>query len=127
CAGGGTRRVAARAGAPCVHRVPQGRDHDRGLRTVAVMTPEELVDRTAVADVVLRYFELVDSKDWDHMDEVFTEDTTARWTANALMEGRDNVVGALQHMIGTDEVVTHHHVASMRPVIDGDTAHVDAR
>jgi len=87
----------------------------------------EIANRLAVTDVVLRYFELVDSKDWDHMDEVFTEDTTARWTANVLMEGRDNVVGALQHMIRTDEVVTHHHVASMRPVIDGDTAHVDAR
>ena len=81
----------------------------------------------AVTDVVLRYFELVDSKDWEHMHEVFTEDTTARWTPSVLMEGRSHIVAALQHMVGSDEVVTHHHVASMAPVIDGDTAKVDVR
>jgi hypothetical protein len=94
-------------------------------------TSEELTakiaDRIAITDLVVRYFELVDSKDWEHMDEVFTEDTTARWTPNVLMEGRSHVVAALQHMVGSDEVVTHHHVASMAPVIDGDTARVDVR
>src|SRR5262245_7801238 len=77
------------------------------------MTPEELADRTAVADVLIRYFELVDTKDWDHMDEVFTEDTTAQWTPTNVMRGIDNVVGGSRHMIGGDEVVTFHHVAGM--------------
>lgn len=94
-------------------------------------TPDELTamiaDRMAVTDVVLRYFALVDAKDWEHMHEVFTEDTTARWTPDVLMEGRSHIVAALQHMIGSDEIVTHHHVASMGPVIDGDTARVDVR
>ena len=88
---------------------------------------EMIADRMAVTDVVLRYFALVDSKDWEHMHEVFTEDTTARWTPDVLMEGRSHIVAALQHMIGSDEIVTHHHVASMGPVIDGDTAKVDVR
>lgn len=94
-------------------------------------TPAELTkriaDRMAVTDVVLRYFELVDSKGWERMHEVLTEDTTARWTPSVLMEGRSDVVAAMQHMIGSDEIVTHHHVASMAPVIDGDTAKVDVR
>jgi len=96
-----------------------------------VSTPAELTariaDRMAVTDVVLRYFELVDSKGWERMHEVLTEDTTARWTPSVLMEGRSHVVAAMQHMIGSDEIVTHHHVASMAPVIDGDTAKVDVR
>jgi hypothetical protein len=92
-----------------------------------VMTPEDLSDRAAVADVVVRYLELVDTKGWDLMDEVFTEDTTARWTPTVLMQGRANVVGATQHMVGSDEVVTFHHVASMTPVVNGDTAQVTAR
>ena len=91
------------------------------------MTPEQLADRTAVADVLIRYYELVDTKDWDRMHEVFTEDTTARWTPTVLMQGIGNVVGATQHMIGGDEVVTFHHVAAMTPVITGDTAAVTAR
>jgi ketosteroid isomerase-like protein len=86
-----------------------------------------LVDRMAVTDVVLRYFALVDAKDWDRMHEVFTEDTTARWTPDRVVEGRDAVVGASRHMVGSDEIVTHHHVASMAPLIDGDVAEVTAR
>jgi hypothetical protein len=78
----------------------------------------------AVQDVVVRYFELVDLKAWDRMHEVFTEDTTARWTPTLLMESRSDVVRALQSMVGNDEVVTYHHVASMTPVIEGDTADV---
>ena len=85
---------------------------------------QALVDRMAVTDVMIRYFELVDAKGWDQMDEVFTEDTTARWTADSVMEGRANVVGAMRHMSGSSEIITYHHVASMTPVVDGDSAEV---
>ena len=30
-------------------------------------------------------------------------------------------------MVGNDEIVTYHHVATMTPVIDGDTAEVTVR
>ena len=85
---------------------------------------QRIADRLAVTDVVVRYFELVDAKRWERMHEVFTEDTTTRWTPDSLVEGRDSIVGAMQHMIGSDEIVTYHHVASMAPVVDGDTADV---
>ena len=90
-------------------------------------TAQDLADRLAVADVVVAYFAFVDAKAWDRMDEVFTADTTARWTPEVLMRGRDGVISATRHMVGSDEVVTFHHVASMTPVVVGDTAHVDAR
>ena len=86
-----------------------------------------VADRLAIVDVMVRYFELVDGKAWDRMDEVFTDDTTTRWTADSLVEGRDSIIGAMRHMIGSDEIVTYHHVASMAPVVDGDTAEVTAR
>jgi hypothetical protein len=88
---------------------------------------QDIADRLAVTDTIVRYFALVDAKDWDHMDQVFTEDTTTRWRPDSLVEGRDKIVGALRHMIGSDEVVTYHHVASMAPVVDGDTANVTVR
>jgi ketosteroid isomerase-like protein len=92
---------------------------------------EELVaviaDRMAITDVVVRYFELVDAKGWEHMHEVFTDDTTTRWTPDSLVEGRAQIVGAMQHMVGSAEIVTYHHVASMSPVVDGDTAEVVVR
>jgi ketosteroid isomerase-like protein len=86
-----------------------------------------LADRLAVTDVVVRWFELVDAKAWDRMHEVLTDDTTARWTPEVLVQGRDAVVAATQHMIASDEIVTFHHVATMVPVVDGDTAEVTAR
>ena len=88
---------------------------------------QALADRLAVADVVVRYFELVDAKRWDDMHEVFTDDTTARWTADNVIEGREGVVGAMRHMSGSAEIVTYHHVAAMTPVIDGDRAEVVVR
>jgi hypothetical protein len=88
---------------------------------------QALADRLAVADVVVRYFELVDAKGWDQMHEVFTDDTPARWSPEVLMEGRAAVVGAMRHMSGSQEVVTFHHVASMTPVVHGDDAEVTAR
>ena len=88
---------------------------------------QQLADRLAINDVVVRYFELVDAKGWDRMHEVFTDDTTTRWTPDSLVEGRDGIVAAMQHMIGSDEIVTYHHVASMAPVVDGDTADVVVR
>ena len=88
---------------------------------------QKLADRMAVGDVLVRYFELVDAKAWSQMHEVFTEDTTAQWTPDVLVEGRENVVGAMRHMSGSEEIVTYHLVSSMTPVVDGDTAEVVAR
>ncbi len=91
------------------------------------MGTDEVADRLAISDVVVRYFELVDAKAWDDMHEVFTEDTTARWTPDVLVQGREKIVAATQHMIASDEIVTFHHVAAMTPVVDGDTAEVTVR
>jgi hypothetical protein len=86
-----------------------------------------LVDRAAVGDVVRRYFELVDLKDWTRFDEVLTEDTAARWSADRVVRGRAALVEATRHMIGSEEIVTFHHVAGLSPVVDGDHASVTAR
>ena len=86
-----------------------------------------LADRLAINDVVVRYFGLVDAKGWERMHEVFTDDTTTRWTPDSLVVGRDGIVAAMRHMVGSDEIVTFHHVASMAPVVDGDTADVVVR
>jgi hypothetical protein len=87
----------------------------------------EIADRLAVEDVVRRYIEIVDTKAWDRFDEVVTDDTVARWTAESAVQGRDALVSATRHMVGSDEIVTFHHVAVMSPVIDGDRAEVTAR
>ena len=55
------------------------------------LTPEQvdaIADRLAITDVVNRYFDLVDAKRWDDMDQVFTEDATAQETADRVLQGR---------------------------------------
>src|SRR5262249_21780980 len=88
----------------------------RGGMAGTLSTPEErmqvVADEMAVTDVVLRFFELVDSKDWEHMHEVLTEDTTVRRAPGTLTESRSDIVAAMQHMVGSDEIVTYHHVTS---------------
>ena len=91
------------------------------------MAADQSADQLAVTAVVLRYFELVDTKAWDQMDEVFTDDTTARWTPDSIVTGREGVVAAMQHMVGSDEIITFHHVSAMVPTIDGDEADVRPR
>jgi hypothetical protein len=86
-----------------------------------------LADRLAVSDIVVRYFELVDAKSWDQMDEVFTDDTTAQWTPEVVVTGRDKLVDATRHMLSSDEIATYHHIATMAPQVDGDRARVVAR
>ncbi len=88
---------------------------------------EVIADQIAVTDVVLRFFALVDSKTWERMPEVFTDDTTVRRGPDTVIEGRSAVVGGMQQMVDNDEIVTYHHVAAMTPVIDGDTAEVTVR
>lgn len=90
-------------------------------------TVRDLVDRLAVQEVVRRYFEIVDTKAWDRFGEVVTEDTVAHWTADSQVRGRDALLAATRHMVGSDEIVTFHHVAVMTPVVSGDTATVTAR
>ncbi len=94
-------------------------------------TPAEITqlaaDRLAITDVMLRSFEFTDLKAWDQLRELFTDDVTARWNPETLIEGRDQVMGVTQHMVGTQEIVTYHHVANMAPEVDGDTAQVNVR
>jgi ketosteroid isomerase-like protein len=88
---------------------------------------QDVLDRLAVQDVVRRWFELCDEKAWDRFGEVLTDDTVAVWSAESQVQGADALVAATKHMIGSDEIVTFHHVAVMTPVIIGDTADVTAR
>jgi hypothetical protein len=86
-----------------------------------------VVDRFAMTDVVNRFFELVDTKRWDQMDEVFAEDATAQETPDRVLEGRSAVVDNFRSFEESDDVVLYDHVGSFTPVIHGDTAEADVR
>jgi hypothetical protein len=86
-----------------------------------------IADRLAIADVVVRFFDLVDSKRWDLMDQVLAEDVTAQETPDRILRGRAEVVDSFRSFEDSDEILLYDHVGSFTPVIHGDTAEADVR
>ena len=86
-----------------------------------------IADRFAITDVVNRFFELVDAKRWDEMDQVFAEDATAQETPDRVLEGRARVVENFRNFEESDDIVLYDHVGSFTPTIHGDTAEADVR
>jgi SnoaL-like domain len=93
-------------------------------------TPElvdAIVDRLAITDVVIRFFELVDSKRWDEMDQVLAEDATAQETPDRVIQGRSELVDNFRKFEDSDDIVLYDHPGSFTPVIHGDTAEADVK
>ena len=86
-----------------------------------------ITDRLAIVDLVNRYFAATDAKDWDVVADFYTDDATVWWNPQDSTTGRAGIVGFTSAMLGNDEIVTYHHVASFTPVIDGDTAEAPVR
>ena len=94
------------------------------------MTPAEtraLADRLAIVDLINNHFAATDAKDWAVVEDFYTEDATVWWNPTSSTTGRSQIIGHTSSMLGSDEIVTYHHVASFTPAIDGDKAHAPVR
>jgi hypothetical protein len=86
-----------------------------------------LGDRLAIIDLINAYVDATDAKRWDLLEDFYTEDAVVWLTPEKSRTGRSAIVGYTRQMLGTDEIVTYHHVASFTPVIDGDKAEAKVR
>jgi hypothetical protein len=84
-------------------------------------------DRWAISDVFTRYAEALDSKRWELLEDVFTEDASAEWPGNFSHSSRAEIIAFIEEVLGTDEIVTHHFIGSVTAVTDGDRAEAEAR
>jgi ketosteroid isomerase-like protein len=86
----------------------------------------DLVTLEEIKRVKYRYLRCVDTKDWDGLAAVLTEDVTADYGTPTYgdplqLTGRDALVGFLREKLGPDMVTTHF--ASQPEIdVDGDTA-----
>lgn len=92
------------------------------------MSLAELIDKDAIAQVYVRYCEIVDSKRFDEMDEVFTADCVGDYT-QALGPGvvspdRASLVASMHANLGEGSNcgATQHHVMNFRIAVAGDRA-----
>jgi hypothetical protein len=95
--------------------------------TIAPDDAAAIADRLAIVDLVNGYFAATDAKRWDVVEDFYTDDAVVWWNPERSTTGRTGIVGFTRAMLGTDDIVTYHHVASFTPVIDGDNAKAPVR
>lgn len=92
------------------------------------MTLARLIDKEAIENVYIRYCEIVDSKDFDAMDEVFTADCVGDYTQalgpDVISPNRASLIASMHANLGPTSHcgATHHNVMNFRIAVDGDTA-----
>lgn len=93
------------------------------------MRDGELTDMRAIEQVYVRYCEIVDSKTFDAMDMVFTEDCVGDYTQalgpGVISPNRASLIQSMHHNLGPGSNCgpTQHNVGNFRIMIDGDKAH----
>lgn len=93
------------------------------------MSLQFLIDKHAIERVYIRYCEIVDTKAFDAMDEVFTEDATGDYSQalgpGVISPNRASLIASMHANLGPDSNCgpTHHNVGNFRISVEGDTAH----
>jgi ketosteroid isomerase-like protein len=95
--------------------------------TTALDQTSALGDRLAIIDLINAYVDATDAKRWDLLEDFYTDDAVVWLTPEKSRTGRAAIVGYTRQMLGTDEIVTYHHVASFTPIIDGDQGEAKVR
>ena len=73
------------------------------------MVEDEAAERAAIATVKHAYFRLLDTKAFDELGELLTEDATSSFESGRLaFEGRAGIVGFLRQALGDPGIVTMH-------------------
>lgn len=88
---------------------------------------DEVLDRLAIVDLINFFVDAIDAKRRERLDDFFTEDAVVWWNPETSTTGRSLIIDRMRLMLGTEEIVTYHHVASFTPVIDGDNAEAAIR
>lgn len=92
------------------------------------MPLQRLLDERAIEQLYIGYCEIVDTKRFDELHEVFTEDATGDYT-QALGPGvvspdRASLIASMHANLGPQSNCgpTHHNVGNFRIIVDGETA-----
>ena len=73
------------------------------------MTPEDLVEIELIKRLKYRYARLLDTKDFDGLNDCFVEDATASYSGGQLSyDGRDAIIGFLRKALGATTMLTSH-------------------
>ncbi len=87
------------------------------------MSPEDLVQIEAIKQLKARYFRLMDTKDWDAWEHVFTDDASLRWgpEPDQIMHGRPTIRAGVSGSLEGAVTVHHGHMPEIE-LTGSDTA-----
>ena len=88
---------------------------------------QAILDRVAITDLIVSYFDATDAKRWNIVEDFYTYDAVVWWNSESSTTGRRAIVGFTRSMLGSDDIVTYHHVGDFTPVVHGDTAEAPVR
>ena len=86
------------------------------------MNPAELADRLAIQDVLHRYAELVDRREWTALEEVFAEDATVDYASTGGQSGPLRPVMEWLARALEPWPLNLHFISNVRIELDGDRA-----
>lgn len=90
-----------------------------------------IIDRTTIIDLVNKYFDDVDFKNFDGLENFFSDDVEMVWDSPTGVpkssRGVEGAIGMTRKMLAHDEIITCHQVCNFTPSISGDTATANIR
>jgi hypothetical protein len=89
------------------------------------MIDDDTRDRAEIYDLFNRYVEAVAGRQWELLDEVFTEDVTSAGLGPPEVEGRTALVSRIRDAI--ESTPKTHVLGNYTATIDGDVAEASVR
>jgi hypothetical protein len=89
------------------------------------MIDDDTRDRAEIYDLFNRSVDAVATRQWDLLDEVFTEDVTGTWLEPPEIEGRTALVSRIRGVI--EPTAKTHLLGNYTATIDGDVAEASVR
>ena len=87
-----------------------------------MISHQELSDRFEVQDLIARYSQLLDLRDWDGMDALFTDDCVLDYTATGALKGTWPEHKAFNAKVLEGFQGTQHVMGLPTVTVTGDTA-----
>ena len=83
---------------------------------------QEISDRLEIHDLIVEYAEIIDTKDFERLDEVFHPDCYIDYTAMGGIEGKLSEIKAFLTEVMPMFPATQHMISNYKITLDGDTA-----
>jgi len=84
-------------------------------------------DRVAITELFNLYSDALDDKQWNRLENFFSEDATADFPIDQFCKNRVEIIDFIKQALATEEIVTHHMFGNISATFNGDLAEFSIR